>query len=86
MRVQPGSKRDEILGLRDGALWVRVSAPPVEGKANRKLIEIIADRLSVPKGKVKLVKGETSRLKEIEIEGLSEDEVLGAFGSGDKIS
>jgi len=73
------------VGFREGVLWVKVSAPPIEGRANERLREILAERLSIPKGRIKIVKGITSRNKEVELEGLKEDEIFRAFGSGDKI-
>ncbi len=86
VRVQPGARKDEILGFREGILWVKVSAPPIEGKANGRLIDLLSKRLSIPKSRIRIVRGETSRNKELEIEGLGEDEVFGALGSGDKVS
>ena len=75
MRLQPGAARDDIVGWEGEELRVRVTAPPVEGKANRALIELLAKRLHVSKGSVSLVSGQTARSKLVAVEGLTEDEV-----------
>lgn len=74
------------MGFREGVLWVKVSEPPVDGKANERLREILASKLSIPKSNIRIIKGLASRIKEVEIEGLTENEVFRAFESGDKIS
>lgn len=79
--VQPGAARNEIVGWeRDptggsDALRVRLTAPPIEGRANRALIEFLANALGVRRAAVTLVRGETSRRKLLAIEGLDEAEV-----------
>jgi uncharacterized protein len=70
VRVQPRARRNEIAGERDGALLVRVTAPPVEGRANDAVRRLLAKRLGVPAGRVSVVRGESSRDKVIEIEGV----------------
>ena len=69
VRLTPRAGRDEIGGLRDGALQVRVTAPPVDGKANEALRRLIAKRAGVPKSRVTIVRGERSRRKLVAIEG-----------------
>lgn len=86
VKVQPEAKREEVVGFREGVLWVKVSEPPVDGKANERLREILASKLSIPKSNIRIIKGLASRIKEVEIEGLTENEVFRAFESGDKIS
>ena len=66
--VQPNAKRTAADGLHDGALRVRLCAPPVDGKANQLLIDWLAGELGVPKRAVRLVRGETSRRKWLEID------------------
>lgn len=75
VRLQPRSRRDEVVGERDGALVVRVKAPPVDGKANDALVAFLAKRAQVPKRAVTLLHGHTSRDKLVRIEGRSEAEV-----------
>jgi len=71
IHLQPGAKSNEIIGFRDGVLWVKVAAPPEKGRANGALIELMAKSLSVPKSDLTLVRGFTSRQKVIAIKGLT---------------
>jgi uncharacterized protein len=71
VQVQPRSSGDGIAGMHDGRLKVRISAPPVEGKANERLTEVIAKAFGVSKSSVEIIKGHTSRLKTIRISGVS---------------
>ncbi len=71
VRVQPRSSGDGIAGLHEGRLKIRISAPPVEGKANERLTEVIAKAFGVSKSSVEIIKGHTSRLKTIRISGVS---------------
>jgi uncharacterized protein (TIGR00251 family) len=79
VRLKPRGHRDELLGLADGVLQARVSAPPVDGKANRALCRLIAKRVGVAPSKVSVVRGEKSRDKLIRIDGLAGDAVLEAL-------
>jgi uncharacterized protein len=74
IRVQPRAKRTEVAGERGGAVVIRVSAPPVDGKANEAVEKLIADTLNVPKRAVAIVRGDSSRDKLVRIDGLSADE------------
>jgi uncharacterized protein (TIGR00251 family) len=69
--VQPGASRPGIAGIHGDALKVRVTAPPADGRANRELIEYLAEVLGVTRGCVTLVKGDTSRRKTIVVQGVS---------------
>ena len=69
--VTPRAGRTEIAGEREGALWVRLAAPPVEGAATRTLIALLAERLGVPKRAVALLSGAAGRQKRVHVEGLS---------------
>jgi len=70
--VQPNAKRTAAEGLHDGALRVRLCAPPVDGKANQLLIEWLADQLGVPRRAVTLVRGQTARRKWLAIDAAPE--------------
>lgn len=70
VRVQPRASRTELAGEHDGALKVRVAAPPVDGKANEELLGFLSRTLSVPKRAVSVVSGESGRQKVVEVEGL----------------
>ncbi len=67
LRIQPRASRDEIVGLHDGLLKVRITAPPVEGKANAHLAAFLARCFRVPKSQVSLLSGETGREKRIAV-------------------
>jgi hypothetical protein len=68
VRLQPRASRDEIAGMRGGRLLVRVTAPPVGGRANKALCDLIAKRAGVARGKVTIVRGERSRDKVVRVE------------------
>ena len=69
VRVVPRASRTMIAGLIDGALKMRVAAPPVDGAANEELIRGLAKLLHLPVREVELVRGHTSRLKQIRVPG-----------------
>ena len=79
VRVQPRARRDEIGGERDGALLVRVTAPPVEGRANDAVRKLLAKRLGVAPGRVAVIRGASGRDKVVEIEGMEEEAVRRAL-------
>jgi uncharacterized protein (TIGR00251 family) len=73
--IQPRSRRNEVVGLRDDAVVIRLTAPPVEGAANEALRRFVAERLGVASSRVALVRGQSSRRKWIAVEGFSAVEV-----------
>jgi uncharacterized protein (TIGR00251 family) len=75
LRVQPRAARDEVVGWQAGELRVRVTAAPVEGDANRAVVELLARVLGVRVGAVTIVRGVRGRHKLVRVEGLSLDEV-----------
>ena len=75
VRVVPRASKNEIVGVHGDALKLRLTAPPVEGRANDALIAFLAQRLGVRKRQVEIVTGATSRLKMIRVIGLSAQEV-----------
>ena len=70
VRLRPRGRGDELLGMEGGVLRARVSAPPVDGKANRALCRLIAKRLGIAPSRVSVVRGERSRDKVVRVEGL----------------
>jgi uncharacterized protein len=80
LRVQPRSGKNEIAGERAGALLVRVTAPPVDGKANEAVRRLVAKRLGVPVGRV-VIRGESSRDKLVEVDGIEDDELRRALSA-----
>ena len=75
VHVQPRASRSEISGLYDGALKVRLDAPPVHGRANAALIDLLADALGVSHRQVQVVKGEHSRRKLVEVVGVGAESI-----------
>lgn len=73
--VQPKSSKCSIVGCHDGMLKIALSAPPVDGEANKMLIKFLASELKVSKSCCTLVHGDTSRRKVVRINGLSADDV-----------
>jgi uncharacterized protein (TIGR00251 family) len=70
VRVIPRAARSEIAGVRGDAILVRLTAAPVDGAANAKLIDVIADAFGLPRRAVSLVAGERSRQKRVEVIGV----------------
>ena len=79
IRVQPGSSRNELAGKRDGAVVVRVTAPPVEGKANKAACKLIAERAGIPPSRVEVVRGELRRDKVVRLIGLDPGDAAAIF-------
>ena len=67
VRIVPRASRDSIVGEIQGALKVHVSAPPVDGRANDALRGILAERLNVSVSAVKILSGEKTRMKRVEV-------------------
>jgi len=78
VRVIPRAARDELAGVRDGRLLVRVTAPPLEGRANAAVCALLAKAAGVPKGAVSVVRGESSRDKRVRIDGDVDEPALRA--------
>ena len=65
VHVQPRSSRNQVVGLHGDALKLKLTAPPVEGKANEACIGVLSEALGVPKSSLEIVSGQSSRLKQI---------------------
>jgi uncharacterized protein (TIGR00251 family) len=78
VRVIPNARRTEFSGRRDGEIVLRLSAPAVEGKANRAAVEFLAKHFGIPRSRVTLVKGENTRHKVFELAGVEQirDDIL----------
>jgi len=68
--VKPRAKKEEVRKTDDGQYMVSVHVPPQEGKANKALIELLANYFSVPKSSVRIIRGQTGRKKLIEIDSM----------------
>jgi uncharacterized protein len=71
VRVVPRASKSEVVGRHDGALKVRISAPPVDGAANAELIKLLAKCFAVSKADIEIVSGQTSKTKRVRISDLS---------------
>jgi len=80
VKARPRSSRAGLDGFFDGALKVRVRCAPVDGKANKELVETLADVFGLPKSAVVLLSGETSKTKRILLRGVSPEKVRAAAG------
>ena len=81
VRVQPRASREGLAGVREGALVVRLSAPPVEGRANEALLRLVAAALDVPPSRVRLQQGARGREKLLLVAGASLDAVRARLGA-----
>ncbi|HEU4601427.1 MAG TPA: DUF167 domain-containing protein [Steroidobacteraceae bacterium] len=79
--VQPRASRTEIVGFLDGWLKVRLAAPPVDGEANKALVEFLAAHLDVAKSGIRIVAGQASRRKTVEIDGMTTEAIHAALGA-----
>ena len=75
VRVQPRASKDEIAGVMEGALRIRLRAPAVENRANEALCEFLADLLKRPKSAVRILGGEHSRTKRVTIAGVTRQQI-----------
>ncbi len=83
VRVQPRASRDAIEGEHGDALKIRLTAPPVNDRANEALVQLLAERLNVPLAAVRIVAGEKSRRKRVVVAGVKREQVL-ALAAGVK--
>lgn len=74
VRLQPRASENRIVGFEGEWLKVRVTPPPESGRANEALVAVLAEALGVAKGRVQIVRGQASRLKQIEVDGLDQAE------------
>lgn len=75
VRGQPGARRNEVAGERNGRLKVAVQAPADEGRANRAILEVLAATLGLKKSQVELMAGATSRDKKVLVRGVAVEEM-----------
>ena len=80
IHLQPGAKRNEIVGFREGVLYAKVIALPQKSQANRALLELMAQMLGIPKSAVDIIRGQSNRNKVIAIQGLTGEEVREILG------
>jgi uncharacterized protein (TIGR00251 family) len=76
VQVYPNAARNEITGLINGVLRVKISAPPAKGKANKELLAFLCQRLALNKDRIDIIKGHTTRNKIIAIDGMAKETAL----------
>lgn len=75
VRIQPRASRDEVSGVIEGSLKIRLRAPAVENRANEALCEFLASLLKRPKSAVRILSGDRSRTKRVAIDGVTRQQV-----------
>ena len=75
IHVIPGSSQNQYQGLKDGTVCIKLTAPPVDGAANAALIKFLSKSLKINKSHIKLISGEKSRDKKVQIDGLELEEI-----------
>ena len=76
VQVHPNAIKNKIVSLNNGVLYIRISAPPVKGKANQELVAFLSRLLGIKKDNISIVKGYTTRRKFLFIDGLNQESVL----------
>jgi uncharacterized protein len=80
VRLQPRSRRTEVVGERAGEVVIRVTAPPVDGKANAALCDLVARAAGVAPSAVRVLRGAGARDKVLRVEGVAEADLRRALG------
>ncbi|MDD5190165.1 MAG: DUF167 domain-containing protein [Dehalococcoidales bacterium] len=80
IQAHPGAKRNEVIRCVDGVWHVKIAAPPIEGKANKKLIEFLSEVLDIPKSAISIDKGATGKRKMVEITGVTIEAITRKLG------
>jgi uncharacterized protein len=75
VRVIPGASKNEVTGIQEGALKIKLTAPPVEGKANRACVDFLAGLLGLRRSALEITSGEKSRKKTVTVAGIGRGEL-----------
>jgi uncharacterized protein (TIGR00251 family) len=75
VKVTPNAGRNEVTGCKEGVWQIKIGAAPEKGKANKELIDFLADKLGVRKTAIEIIKGQTSRNKVVVVEGMGGEEI-----------
>ena len=81
MKLQPRAARNEIGDVAGDELRIKVTAPPIDSAANEALLRLLAETLDCPRGAVRLVRGQTSRHKQVLVQGMDAEAVLAKLGN-----
>ena len=77
IKLIPGSSKNQFAGKEDDFYRVKVTALPIEGRANRALISMLSKKLKRPKGDIEIISGKTSRIKLLRLRGIDKESVVG---------
>ena len=75
IRLLPRSSKNQVIGWEGETCRIKVTSPPVDGKANHALVSLLSKKLGVPKSRIEIAAGKTARLKRVRIYGLSREEI-----------
>ncbi|MBN1547038.1 MAG: YggU family protein [Syntrophaceae bacterium] len=75
IQVIPRSRKSEIVGILNDTLKVRLTAPPVDGKANEECVRFFSDLLNIPRNRISIISGQTSRKKTLLISGIGKEDL-----------
>ncbi|GAB4537745.1 MAG: hypothetical protein Fur0020_06470 [Thermodesulfovibrionia bacterium] len=75
IKVEPRSSYSGIVGIHGDGLKVRLKSPPVEGRANKELVDILSDELGIPRSDIEIISGKASRNKLVRLNGISVDRI-----------
>ena len=73
VRVTPNAGHNDVIGVKDGVLQVKIAAAPEKGKANKELIDFLAEKLKIKKSSILIIKGQASRHKVLFIQDVGKD-------------
>ncbi len=82
IKLQPNASKNEIVGQENEYIRIRVQSPPVDGKANKALIDFLSKELGVKKSQINIVTGQTSRLKRVQVQVENEVDLPGSLTTG----
>jgi uncharacterized protein len=75
VKVVPRASRTEIVGEQDGALRIRIAAPPVAGAANEELVRALAKSFALPRNAIEIASGHASRTKQVRVKGIQKKDL-----------
>ncbi len=85
VRIIPNSAKNSVLGYSEEYLKLKISSPPIENKANKKLTEYLSDIFKIPKSKVRFISGEKSKIKRLLLSGLTIEDAIKKIDVYDRI-
>ncbi|MDD5402311.1 MAG: DUF167 domain-containing protein [Dehalococcoidales bacterium] len=80
LKVTPNARANQVTGVLDGIVGIKIKDPPTEGKANTELVNYLSNLLNIPKSAVTIIRGHTSRNKSVEISGMGAEDLSDRLG------